>query len=194
MRRSAILTFAALLLPTSAGSQPAPITAADLEGATVDARVTMSQVIQRDGREFPVQLHQGIKIVFLPDNTIDWSLSPTSDTPRGRRQGPTRKGKTVLGKPRDTQTLGGGQAVWFFEDNTLTLIRTYGGAGGYKRTIAFERKGDTVTCSARETFMREEGVGRVALRSAIDNAPLVVVSAKMASSNCKVTLKKPASG
>lgn len=74
------------------------------------------------------------------------------------------------------------------------MLRTYKGAGGYKRTIAFERKDGAFTCTARETHVREEGVGRIVLRSAIDDAPIVVVSAKMASSTCKVTMKKPSSG
>ncbi len=193
MKRTALL-LSLWLYPATGWSQSASLTAADLVGATVDAKVTMDQVIQREGRQFPVQLHQQIKVTFLDGDTIEWSLTPVSDTPRGRRQGPTRRAKTSLGKPRDTNTLGGGQALWFFEDNTLILIRTYGGAGGYKRTISFERKGDGFACTARETFMREEGVGRVSLRSAIDDVPVVIVNAKMASSSCKVTLKKPAAG
>lgn len=90
--------------------QPASIAPGDLEGATIDARVSMNTVIQREGREFPVQNHQTIRVTFLADGMIDIALTMVSDSPRGRRQGPTRAGTVSLGKPRDTDTLGGGDA------------------------------------------------------------------------------------
>ena len=140
-----------------------------------------------------MQLTQAIRIVFKPNATIDWSLSPTSRTPKGTRQGPTRKGTTELGKPGQAPALGGGESIWLFEDSTLTTLRTYTKAGGYKRTIVFERKGGEVTCTAKEIFMREEGAGPPSLRSAIDNVPVIVLSYKPAASTCKVTLKKAGS-
>ena len=184
MKRQPLIVWLCLCPAPALGQT---LTAADLAGAVVDARVTIDQQVQRDGRQFPVQLTQRIRIVFLADNKIDWSITPTSQTPRGVRHGATRKGSTTFGKPRDSRFLGGGQAVWLFEDGALTSLRTYGGAGGYKRTIAFARQGQSITCNIKETFVREEGVGRVALRSGIDSAPVTVISAKQVSSSCRVT-------
>jgi hypothetical protein len=177
--------------PTSAFAQA--VTLADLEGAVVEARVVNDQQIRREGREFGVQFIQAIRIVFNPSGTIDWSLSPTSITPRGPKRGPTRTGTAELGKPGEAPALGGGDSIWLFEDGALVTLRTYTKAGGYKRTIAFERKGGAITCTAKEIFMREEGAGPPSLRSAIDNVPVLVLSYKPAASTCKVTLKKAAS-
>lgn len=191
MRLSGIpILFCAATFAMAVSGQPAPITPADLEGMTIDARVSMNNVIQRDGREFPVQNHQTTKLTFLAGGIIDFSLTMVSDTPRGRRQGPKRSGTASLGKPQGTNTLGGGDVVWFFEDNTLTMLRTYKGAGGYKRILAFERKNNAITCNARETYVREDGVGRILSRSAIDDLPVVIVSSRMISSTCTVTPKK----
>jgi len=183
-----LLVFPLFLWPVTAVAQT--VTAADLEGAVVEARVTMDQQIQRDGRQFGVQLVQQIRIAFLPENQIDWSVAPISHTPRGAKPGPVRKGTTTLGKPRDTKFLGGGQAIWIFEDNTLTQLRTYAGAGGYKQVITFSRQDQSIACSIRATFVREEGVGRVALRSSIDDVPVNVISAKQVGASCRVALKK----
>ena len=68
----------------------------------------------------------------------------------------------------------------------------YGNAGGFKRTIHFARDGaDTFTCKIEAAYLREDGVGRVATRSAIDNVPFTILSAKQVSSSCKVS-KSPA--
>jgi hypothetical protein len=162
------------------------VTLIELEGVAVEAKVTMDQKIRRDGREFPVQLHQEQKISFFPDNKIEWTSTPTSHTPRGIRQGPTRTGRMTLGQPGETKQLGGGDYIWIFEDGTLTTLRTYAKQGGYKRTIAFAHEGGKITCTAKETFVREEGVGRIVLRSAIDDVPVEVLSAKQVASTCRV--------
>jgi hypothetical protein len=189
MKRRFFLVIWLCACPASAFGQA--VTPADLEGAVVHASVTLDQQIQREGRQFGVQLTQQIRIVFRPDSMIDWSITPTARSARGTRQGPTRKGMIALGKPRDSKFLGGGQAVWIFEDGTLTSLRTYAKAGGYKRTIAFAREGNSFTCTVKDTFVREEGVGYIALHSSIDNAPVRVIGAKQTSSSCKVS-KGPA--
>jgi hypothetical protein len=190
MKRSSIMALAMLLLPALAGSQPASITLADLEGAIVEARVTMDQIIEREGRQFPTRTHQVTTITFNSGGRIEWSSVSTSDTPRGQRQGPVRSGKTTLGKARDSKFLGGGQAVWFFEDNALISLRTFADAGGFKRTVSFTLKDGVISCTANEAHVREEGVGGISFRSAIDDAPIVIISSKQSSSSCKVTPKK----
>jgi len=179
------LAFGLSLYSVAAVGQP--VTLVELEGAVVETTVTMAQQIRREGREFPVQLHQQQKITFFSDSKIEWTSTPTSHTPRGIRQGPTRTGRMTLGQPGETKQLGGGDFIWIFEDGTLTTLRTYTKQGGYKRTIAFAREGGAINCTAKEAFVREEGVGRIVLRSAIDDAPVEVLSAKQVASTCRVT-------
>ena len=167
------------------------VTQTDLEGYAVEARVVMNQQLHREGREFPAQLDQRIRLRFLPDNAVQFHVSSTSHTPRGTRQGPDQKGRVVIGKVSEAKSLDGGQAVWVFEDGTLTTLRTYGNAGGYKRTIIFTRDGKGLNCIVKGSYVREEGVGRIATRSAIDNVPVTILSAKQGPSDCKVS-KDPA--
>jgi hypothetical protein len=188
-RMTGWLVLGLALCPAAALAQG--VTLADLEGAVVEARVTNDQHIRRDGREFTVQFTQAIRVSFKPEGKIDWSLSPSSVSPKGLKHGPTRKGALTLGEVRKTDALGGGEGLWVFEDGILTTLRTYTKAGGYKRTIAFTRKGDQIGCTAKEVFMREEGAGPPTLRSAVDNAPVTILSYKPASSSCKVIPKKP---
>lgn len=177
------------LLPAAASAQA--VTLADLEGYVVDARIAIAQQLRREGREFPAQLDQRLRVKFLPDNAVDFEMSSTSQTPRGSRQGPTQKGHTSLGKVVEAKNMDGGQAVWFFEDGALTSLRTYGNAGGYKRTITFTRDAKGITCSIVGSHVREDGVGRIETRSVIDNVPVTILSAKQASSACKLS-KPPA--
>lgn len=177
------------LLPAAAGAQA--VTQADLEGHVVEARVVMNQQLRREGREFPAQLDQRVRIKFLPGDVVEFKMSSTSTTPRGTRQGPDQNGRVVVGKVADARNMDGGQAVWIFEDATLTSLRTYGAAGGYKRTISFARDGNGLTCAVKASYVREDGVGQIATRSIIDNVPVTILSAKQTSSGCKV-VKAPA--
>jgi hypothetical protein len=167
------------------------VTQADLEGHVVEARVVMDQQLRREGRDFPAQLDQRLRLRFLPGAAVEFHVSSTSHTPRGTKPGPDQKGRVVIGKVVDARNMDGGQAVWVFEDGALTSLRTYGNAGGYKRTISFARSDKGLTCVVKATFVREEGVGRVATRSVIDNVPVTILSAKQSASNCRVS-KGPA--
>jgi len=185
MRRPLLTAWFALFsLPALAQ----PVTLAELEGFVVEGRVVVDQRLHREGRDISVQRHERMRFVFYPDNVIEWELTSTGYSPRGAKKGPTRKGKFVLGKVLEARSLGGGQAVYTFEDGTLTSLRTYGGAGGYKRAVSFKRdKSGALTCSVSETFMREDGVGRVTLNSAVDGKSITVLSAKQVSSNCTLS-------
>jgi hypothetical protein len=178
------LTFGLAVVSTPISAQP--VTLSDLKGAVVEASVTLDQRVKRGDQEFSNQFRQDVNIRFGADS-IDWTITPTVTGPRGTRQGDVRSGKSVLGRPQESRRLGGGDSVWLFADGTLTTLRTYTEAGGYKRSIAFARSGGGITCTARETFMRETGVGRIALRSGIDDVPTTVLSARQVSSSCRVT-------
>src|SRR5690606_21988970 len=115
------------------------VTPADLDGYRVDTRVVLDQRIRRAGREFGVQMHFGAQIVFEPDNVVAFEFSSEGFGPRGARRAPVRKGRALLGKAVEAKA--GGHAKWEFEDGTLTMIRIFGDAGGFKRTISFTRDG-----------------------------------------------------
>jgi hypothetical protein len=188
--RKQLLASWRVLLPTMVHAQT--VTPADLEGYAIDTRVVMDQRIRRDGRDFNVQMHFRAQIAFEPDNVIQFELSSTGFGPRGSRQAPVRKGRALLGKVVETRNGDGGQATWMFEDGALTTFRIFGNAGGFKRTIRFERDGaDAFTCKADAAYVREEGVGRVATRSAVDNVPFTILSAKQTSSSCKISKARP---
>ncbi len=97
----------------------------------------------------------------------------------------------MLGKVVEPGNLDGGQAVWMFENGALTTLRIYGNAGGFKRTIIFARDGDAFTCKIDAAYLREDGVGRVAFRSAVDNVPTTILNSKQVSSSCKVSKVRP---
>ncbi len=188
--RKRLLAGWLFLLPTLAHAQT--VTPADLDGYAVDTRVIVDQRIRRDGREFNLQMHFHAQIVFEPDNVVRFEFSSTGFGPRGARQAPVRKGRALLGKVVESGDLDGGQAAWTFENGALTTLRIYGNAGGFKRTIHFARDGaDAFTCKAEAAYLREDGVGRVATRSAIDNVPFTILSAKQVSSSCKVSKTRP---
>ena len=88
------LAFGLSLYSVAAVGQP--VTLVELDGAVVETTVTMAQQIRREGREFPVKLHQQQKITFFSDNKIEWTTTPTAHTPRGIRQGPTRTGRIKI--------------------------------------------------------------------------------------------------
>src|SRR6476661_6630308 len=92
------------IVPTLTFAQS--VTPADLEGYVVDARLVLDQQIRREGREFPVQVHQQLRFVFRPQSVIEWTMTPTSHGPRGARQGPTRTGRVMLGKVVDSKNPG----------------------------------------------------------------------------------------
>jgi hypothetical protein len=177
------------LLSAPASSQA--VTFAELEGALVEALVVHEQVIRREGREFPTRFESALTLVIGPGDKYQSTWTPTSHTPRGARQGTPRTSLISLEKTRELPTMGGGHGVAVFIDGTLTALRTFKG-GAYKRTIAFARGAEGLTCAANETFAREAGAGTIFLDSPFDGVPMIVVSAKQLSSTCRVTAGKAA--
>jgi hypothetical protein len=191
-----ILLLALIAAPVQLRSQTAvttvqpndPVKFAELAGSVIEARVVRDQVTRRAGRTFSVRTQDDFKLVIGPDDRIEQSVTATSDTPRGQRRGPTRTGMFTLGEQRPVGALGGGNGAFTFEDGILTFIRTFR-EGAVKRTFAFSRSPDGLSCTANQAFAREareEGVGDLAMDSAIDDVPIVIVSYKQISSTCRV--------
>jgi hypothetical protein len=188
-----MLLFALTAAPAQMWAQPATTTIqpndlvkfSELEGSVIEARVDRDLIIRRNGRTFPVRIQDDVKLVIRPYDRIEQSVTVTSDTPRGKRRGPTMTGTFTLGEQRSIAALGGGSGIITFENGVLTFIRTFK-EGASKRTFAFSRGPDGLSCTVNITLAREGGVGDVAMNSAIDDAPVVVISNKQISSTCRV--------
>jgi hypothetical protein len=180
----AALAMALGLIATPALSQP--VTFADLQGMTIEAAVVYQQQVRRDGQVFANRMRQTWTTVIGPGDAIRSTSSNTSEGPRGSRTSAPRTGSFTLGKPRTVSDLGGGDAVWAFTNGTLNYLRTYRGAGGYKRTFTFTRAGGGLNCSVRTAFARETGVGRIDLESPF-GSQVEILSSKQISSSCRVS-------
>ena len=162
------------------------VTFSELEGAVVDVQVISQRFVRREEREFPVRFQNDLKIIIGPGDKIDGTITPTSHGPRGERQGKTLTFSNTLDKVGELVGSGGGIGAWSFAgDGTLIFLRTYK-EGAFRRTIAFTRSAEGFSCSANETLARENGVGGLALNSAIDDVPVTVVRYEQISSSCRV--------
>ena len=184
-----LVQFVAVFACLAGSLEPAcgqAVTLDELERMTVEATIVRDQVILRDGRKIPVKFQNDLKIVIEPGGKLQVAITPTSQGPRGKRQGETRRSTPTVEKVRELTTLGGGYGVWVFsEDGTLTFLRTYKG-GAFKRTIAFARGPEGLTCKAEEAFARENARGPIILDSAVGAGEVQIVSAKQISSRCRV--------
>jgi hypothetical protein len=162
------------------------VTFADLEGTAVDITFINDRISLRDGQEISVRMEQNVKLVLGPGGTIHSTAVNTAHSPRGVRQGQPRTGTSKLSQPRQLQNLGGGHGVWVFIDGTLTFLRTYKG-GAYRQSIAFARNSNGFSCTARAAFMRENGVGKIVLDSAVGDGEVTILNDKPVSSSCRVT-------
>ena len=136
-----------------------------------------------------MRFESNVKIIIGSDDKLDFTWSSVSHTPRGVIQGKTLSGPITLNQAKETRpkNLGGGHAVWFFEDGRLTALRTYKSEGAFKRDITFTRSTDGFACAANEAFAREDGKGAVVMNSANDDVPVTIVSWKQVSSTCRVS-------
>ena len=177
-------------VPTGQVSVGEPVTSVELDGAVVNARTVYQQVLRRDGQQFPVRLQNDVHL-SITSNKIEGNIDLISYTPRGVRKGKSPKFSFTLEQSQEVKNkfLGSGNAVLFFADGTLINLRTYKG-GAFKREITFARVGDGFACSIQDTFAREGGIGSIEMRSAVDGAPVTVISSKQTSSSCQVAKLK----
>jgi hypothetical protein len=178
------LALALGLIATPAWSQP--VTFADLQGATIEATIVSHQVRRRDGQILSGESRQTWRTVIGPGDAIQSTTSTTASSERGTRTSAPRTGSFTLGKPRPVSDLGGGHAVWAFTNGTLNYLRTYKGAGGYKRTFTFSRGASGIACTIRTAFARETGVGRIDMESPFGDR-VEILSSKQVSSSCRVS-------
>jgi hypothetical protein len=172
-----------LLFAVPAWSQD--VSLADLSEARIEAKVVREQVIRRDTREFPIRIESDVKLVIGPGDKVHQTWTPTSTGPKGTAKGKTLTTTVPLARPREFGALGGGHGIFIFEDQTLTFLRTLKG-GAFKRVIVFGRSKDGLTCTARETFAREDGDKPIFLDAVTDGKPMIIVSWKDISSTCLV--------
>jgi hypothetical protein len=163
------------------------VTLEELDGTITEATVVRQQVWRREGRQFSSRVQTDLKYLIGPGEKFSWSMTPTVDTPSGRRQGKTVSVSSTLGRAAQSRANGGGDVVNMFNEGTLTNLFVYAAGGGFKREITFTRNPKSLNCSARESFARENGTGPIIVNSSIDDLPLSIISWKQVSSTCRVS-------
>ena len=182
------LPFWAPGLITSPRAQEA-FDASQLVGSAIKASVTNLQSGIKNGRKFQSPLKQDWTIELQANNTLRVTFSATASTPKGNiTRGPQTFVQQLEIPAKAAVPRGGGDAVWFFDDNVLTNLRTYEG-GAQRATFAVTRTGADLRCSATVVWPKEVGVPTIKLRSLVDNAKVEIVSAKQTSSSCRIVKK-----
>ena len=162
------------------------VTFTDLEGAKIHAKLVTDMLAQRQGRQGPVTQEVDWQINVQPEQMISFNFHATSRSLRGTRASPVRARTVKLDEPWLTDN---GEAVWQFKDGDLNFVRSYQG-GAVRTVISLKRDGQKLTCATTTVFARERGKNGLVLNSAIDGAPVTILSWKPVSSICDVTGKK----
>jgi hypothetical protein len=191
MRKTCFASAIASATLLGAGLAPpvwaAGVTLADLEGAVIETSVVYDRTIRlQDQGVIPSRLQHDRAITIGPGGNLHSTLVHNISTPRGPvfRQ---ESGSATISKPKQIQSLGGGgDAIWIFENGTLTLLRTYR-FGAYKMEIVFTRGPTGISCKARAPWARENGTGSIEMASAGNGQNFEVISARQISSSCRVT-------
>jgi len=178
-----LLTCSQVLPPISALAQTTMIE--DLQGALMEVSVTHERTIRRDGKELPNKFRMDWKIRFNSVDSISVSSERISYGLRKTNRTKEKESVKNLTRPKETQSRGGGHALWIFEDDTLTFLRTYQG-GGLKATFAVARSPTGFDCTAKVGWLREEGTP-IVMRSFVDQERLEILSARQVASSCRIT-------
>jgi hypothetical protein len=168
-------------------SEPAwgqPVTLADLNGITLQARFLRDVTGQVEGREISMRAQYDWKVAIEGDQ-VTATFDPKYTTLRGTRQGKILSGTFTLERPQPAVSMGGGDLLWVFSEQALTFLRTFR-EGAYKMTYAMSRAPGALACSARQSFPRENSIGPLAFDNLIDGRPVTVVRAKEVSATCQV--------
>jgi hypothetical protein len=151
-------------LSPSGPVRAAGVTLADLEGPVIETSDTYDRTGRSGDQVVSGSLQHDRTITIGPGGNLYNTLVHTIGTPRGPvvRQ---ESGSATIGKPKHIQSLGGGDAVWIFENGTLAVLRTYR-SGGYKMEIVFTRDTSGISCKVRAPYARENGTGSIEMASA----------------------------
>jgi hypothetical protein len=179
---ASLLTYSFALPPMAVWAQTALIE--DLQGALMVVSVTHDRTIRRDGREIPNKFRTDWKIRFNSVDSISVSAERISSGPRKTNRIQEKESVKTLARPKETASRGGGHALWIFEDDTLTFLRTYQG-GGMKATFTVARSATGFDCTAKVSWLREEGTP-IVMKSFVDEARLEIVSSKQVASSCRI--------
>jgi hypothetical protein len=174
----------AVVTPPMPSSQA--VTLADIEGAKIHTKLVTEMLVQRQGRQGQRTQEVDWQINVLPEQGISFTFQATSHTPRGTRTSPVRERTVKLDEPWSTDN---GEAVWQFKDGDLIFVRSHQG-GAVRTVVSLKRDGQNLTCATSMVFARERGKNGLVMNSAIDGAPVTILSWKPVSSTCDVTGKK----
>ena len=182
-RAAASLVLMTIALVPSAWGRD--VSFADLDGLAIEAEIVRDQLVRREGSQFLTENTVTWKVVAGPGGAIEYTTFQASRTARRDHTSRPRTSSSVLGTPRETQTQGGGMAVWEFKEGTLTFMRTFK-EGAYRADFAIARGADGLTCTITDTFLREEGRGGLVMESVIDGSEVTILRSTAVSSSCRV--------
>src|SRR5262249_37981516 len=157
-----------------------------VEGITVAAEITLDQLVERDGMKASAKIYQVWNVSVGPNKAVDFTLDSTVRGPGGTRKAKQLVGSFDLDESRQIASHGGGEAIWTFAGGALTFVRTLP-SGAYRVHVAFARAADGMTCTATGAFARENGTGRIRMRSRVSDNWLTILSSKQVASSCKVS-------
>jgi hypothetical protein len=164
----------------------AAVTIAELNGVVIEAAVVHQQVLLRQGEKFPNRSEFFEKYVIKGDK-IEGTINPTNHNHWGTRKGKTQTAAATLERPTDSKNFGGGNGVWIFDQGTITNLYVFKGGGAFRREIFLSRTDNGLSCTIKQSFARENGVGSIVWNSSVDGSVLTLVSNKVISSSCKIS-------
>jgi hypothetical protein len=182
----AMWSLASLAAVPAAPASAQVVMLAELDGAAIESRTIRQQTVRTGGVDRSGRFQSDLEVFFGPGHVVRIKQTTTWHGPDGRggpminQQAPLR-----IGTPKVAMNRGGGYRLAVFLDGTLTFMRTYR-QGGYKIEIRLARAADGLTCTSRETYLRELGADSIAMDSLSSGRPAVVVSSKQISSACRL--------
>lgn len=180
LRIAAPLSGAFVMLATLTSPAPA-ITIEELQGVTIQSRVTYDMRVQRAEGTFDTQMNMVWKFKIDPEGRVLGEMTRTVTTPRGPRSQTTpMQGR--IDKPGSPSL--GGEGLWLIEGDKLVLLRAFE-VGGFKAEIGFSGTAPDMKCTIRAPFVREEGK-QIRSSTSVVGGPVTVLSAVQRSSDCRV--------
>jgi hypothetical protein len=157
------------------------LTADDLEGISIETRVTYDMRIERTHGIFNPKSTMVMKLA-VKDGVVVGTVTRSAKGPRGsvERENRIRVPIGVAGKPPT-----GGDALWIVQDDKLVLLRAFK-TGGFKAEISFTGRGADMACTIRAPYMREEGKGQIQTEDSPGGGPVTILDAVQTSTDCKV--------